>query len=129
MEGLGGGREVRTVHVGALDAVSLKQGGVFDGWGSSRLPSIREIRMYLEVSDELEPLAAAELIRSGLSTLLTAGVRGLRRVAVELLDELGDLRDAIREVIPYGTRVGGFTIDTREHDDVEDISLLATRGP
>ncbi|CEM22719.1 unnamed protein product [Vitrella brassicaformis CCMP3155] len=126
LEGLGAGREVRTVHVGALDAVSLKQGGVFDGWGSSRLPSIGEICMFLEVSDELEPLAAAEFIRSGLSTLLTAGVRGLRRVVV-LLPMHGRLHDAIRELCPNGTRVGGFTINTRVYDG--RIGLMATRDP
>ncbi|CEM36820.1 unnamed protein product [Vitrella brassicaformis CCMP3155] len=130
LEALGAGREVGNVRVGGEgDAVSLTQGGPFDGWGLNRLPSISNIGMRLEVPQGLEASAAADIIRDGLSTLLNTGVRGLRRVAVELLDELGDLRDAIREVIPYGTRVGGFTIDTREHDDVEDISLLATRGP
>ncbi|CEL99770.1 unnamed protein product [Vitrella brassicaformis CCMP3155] len=125
LEGLGEGGGLHTVRVGVelgeVRAVSLTQGGAFDGWGSSRLPSIREIRMYLEVSDELEPLAAAELIRSGLSTLLTAGVRGLRRVGVLLLMH-GGLHDAIRQLLP-NTRIGDFSISTT--DDNGDIVVQA----
>ncbi|CEL91926.1 unnamed protein product [Vitrella brassicaformis CCMP3155] len=128
LEALGAGREVVEVFVGVewgeISAVSLTQGGAFDGWRSSSLPSSREIGMHLEVSEELEPLAAAELIRSGLTYLLTAGVRGLSRVGVRL-PMYGDLNDAIRRVV-HDIRVSDFTISTR--DDNEDIVVEATRG-
>ncbi|CEL94368.1 unnamed protein product, partial [Vitrella brassicaformis CCMP3155] len=95
LEALGEGREGRTVRVGhwkGIRSVSLTAGP-------------------LKVSDELEPLAAAELVRDSLATLLNAGVRGLRRVVV-LLPMLHDLDGAIRQLLPDKLKIGDFTIIT-----------------
>ncbi|CEL99772.1 unnamed protein product [Vitrella brassicaformis CCMP3155] len=136
LEGLGEEREVGIIDglgdaVGEVDPVTLTE-ELFDGWGSNRLPSISNIGMRLAVPHEMEASAAANIIRDGLSSLLTAGVRGLRRVWVWLPDEPDDLVDGIRELLPDGTRVGGFTINTRDDDDFEDgyiAMVVATRDP
>ncbi|CEL91923.1 unnamed protein product [Vitrella brassicaformis CCMP3155] len=130
LEGLGAWRDVNTVRVGELDWVSLTQGGAFDGWGSNGLPSISNIGMQLEVPHELEASAAANIIRDGLSSLLSAGLRGLRVVKLRLLDVYHDLGDVIRrELLPHGTRVGGFTINTPDNDEDWCIVLVASRDP
>ncbi|CEL91914.1 unnamed protein product [Vitrella brassicaformis CCMP3155] len=86
--------------------------------------------MRLEVPHGLEASAAAKIIRDGLTSLLTAGVRGLMRVGVEV--EVyhmlpGDLGDAIHALLPDGTRVGGFTINRRKHEDGRIVLVKATR--
>ncbi|CEM32625.1 unnamed protein product [Vitrella brassicaformis CCMP3155] len=69
-------------------------------------------------------------IQRGLSTLFTAGVRGLRRVVLSLEGVYRDRRrgDAIREVLPNSMRGGGFTINTLDHPprDPRDIVVEAT---
>ncbi|CEL93423.1 unnamed protein product [Vitrella brassicaformis CCMP3155] len=113
LEALGEGREVRTVRVGHWkgDPISLAHRGPFEGWGSPGSPAIRDIHIDFSVSDELEPLAAAELVRDSLATLLNAGVRGLRRVVV-LLPMQHDLDGAIRQLLPDKVEIGDFTIIT-----------------
>ncbi|CEL91920.1 unnamed protein product [Vitrella brassicaformis CCMP3155] len=131
LEALGAGRVVDDVQVGRQAVtVSLTQGGAFDGWGSDA--SVRNIDMYLSVPQGLAHADAAELVRDGLSSLLDAAVRGLRCVMLWLPDEPGDLGDAIRALLPNGTRVGGFTINTldTEYDEYDEcIVLVATRDP
>ncbi|CEL93421.1 unnamed protein product [Vitrella brassicaformis CCMP3155] len=114
VEALGQEREVDSVAVGDEEPVSLTQGGAFDGWRSQGLPSLRSVDMYLLVPHELEDAVAAELIRYGLSAILTAGLRGLRRVELWLEGEANDsILTAIRQLLPNGTEIDDFTINTR----------------
>ncbi|CEM36447.1 unnamed protein product [Vitrella brassicaformis CCMP3155] len=114
LEALGEEREVDSVAVGDKEEpVSLTQGGAFDGWRSQGLPSLRSVDMYLLVPHDLEDAVAAELIRDGLSTILTAGLRGLRRVELWLEGEADDsILTAIRQLLPNGTEIDDFTINT-----------------
>ncbi|CEM24966.1 unnamed protein product [Vitrella brassicaformis CCMP3155] len=79
----------------------------------------------ISVPAELEPADAADLVRSGLTSLLNAGVRGLRRVRLGL-GVHDDLGDAIWQVLADDTSIGDFTI--RHWRDSEEIVLEATRG-
>ncbi|CEM30277.1 unnamed protein product [Vitrella brassicaformis CCMP3155] len=127
LEALGAGRQVAEVCVGddLWGAVSFTQGGPFGGRGSNSLPAISDIEMYLEVLDELEPAGAAELVSSGLTSLLNAGVRGLGRVRL-WLEVHGDVGDAIWQVVPGDTSIGDFTIHHGRY--AGEIVLEATRG-
>jgi len=126
LEALGAEREVGTVDVGRCGegAVSLTQGGAFDGWGSEGFPAIDVILMEFEVPDDLEDAVA--VISSGLTSLLTAGVRGLRRAVVWLAGP-GDRVDAIRELLPNGVAVGDFDIITVNGWSAWRIGIRATR--
>ncbi|CEM25072.1 unnamed protein product [Vitrella brassicaformis CCMP3155] len=133
LEALGAGRQVAEVCVGenlypwgAVRGVSLTQGGLFDGWGSNSLPAIRNIKIHISVPAELEPADAADLVRSGLTSLLNGGMRGLRRVEVRLWLEVHDaLGDAIWQVFRNDASIGDFAI--HHWGDSEEIVLEATR--
>ncbi|CEL95752.1 unnamed protein product [Vitrella brassicaformis CCMP3155] len=111
LEAMGAEREVGTVDVGLRGpSVSLTEGPL-DGWRSDSFPSIGHIDMGLSLPDELEPSAAAERIRDGISSIV-GGVRGLERLTVDVCAS-GAFRASIRQLLPTGTEVGdNFTIDT-----------------
>ncbi|CEL95750.1 unnamed protein product [Vitrella brassicaformis CCMP3155] len=90
-------------------AVSLTD-GAFDGWSSNSYPSIYNLEILVKVPDELEPSAAVERIRSGISSIVD-GVRGLRSLTLVVRGS-DATRAAVRQLLPIGTEVGSnFTIE------------------
>jgi len=128
LRALGAEREVLTVEVGR-QAISVTQGGAFDGWGSNRFPAIRNIYMELAVPDDLEDDVAVELISSGLTSLLDGGVRGLECVKVWLSGLSGDRVETIRQLLPSGVAIGDFYVTTQDGWSASHIKIRATRRP
>ncbi|CEM31354.1 unnamed protein product [Vitrella brassicaformis CCMP3155] len=123
LEGLGVGREVGKVDVGDWE-VSLTEGPL-DGWRSASFPSIQNIDIWVPVPDGLDPPAAAERIRDGISAIAGA-VRGLQHLTARVFNGVDAVRDAIEQLLPTGTELSNnFTINARDLDDI--IYLTATR--
>jgi len=118
LEGLGAEREVGTVEVGLLrqkqgfqHSISLTEGAL-EGWSSDSFPSIGELKLGVRVPNDLQPSAAAQLIRDGISSIVGGG--GLRCLMVNVRGSEA-LRAAVRQLLPTGTEVGtNFSIDTSE---------------
>ncbi|CEM24567.1 unnamed protein product [Vitrella brassicaformis CCMP3155] len=115
LEGLGVEREVGTVRLTG-PSVSLTEGAL-DGWQSDNFPSIGHVRigeaytMDVEVPNNLEASAAAELIHGGISSIV-GGVRGLKCLTLRVRGS-NAADAAIRQLLR--TEVfAHFTIDTRE---------------
>ncbi|CEL95751.1 unnamed protein product [Vitrella brassicaformis CCMP3155] len=123
LKGLGVEREVTNVTVGDwLGQVSLAD-GLFDGWDS--FPSIDNICMWLSVPKSLDPSAAAERIRDGISSIVD-GVRGLRLLTLDV-DMWGSeaTRAAVEQLLP-DTQVGTNCIITTHWDRLKEDRIVIT---